>query len=426
MTTTAALIWARARRRAPALVALAATLVLGMCWVELWNQVVHGAPVWLAPPDLWGTYLAAVALVHGQLNGIYTPNTGLVAFPGIAYLLAPIAAFGSALHLQIGPDYTAFAQPSAWPAVGPYELLLASVPLFAFDATAERLGVDRPRRFVLALAGAAVLANVTVKWGHPEDAVSLGLAVYAALEAERGRWRRCGWLLGVAIAVQPFAVLAAPAILAPLDRIDRRRLAGLVVPLVVPTALVLLPPLVASWHATTHSLLDQPNYPYFNHPTPWTSLLPRLPGRFYAVAAGPGRLIAIAVAAVIGVAACRRGTRLEVTLAVVAVAFVLRVGGEAVLDSFYTWPVIGLAILLAARRGWPRLVANGALGLLATWLSNTHWSGVWPWWLAMVGTLVVMVAIGWPAPAPDAVTEQSPEPGVDRPVLVSPQDAAAR
>ena len=53
--------------------------------------------------------------------------------------------------------------------------------LFAADALAERLGASLPKRFLLAAAEATALWNVTIRWGHPEDAVAVGLLLYAVL-----------------------------------------------------------------------------------------------------------------------------------------------------------------------------------------------------------------------------------------------------
>ena len=67
-----------------------------------------------------------------------------------------------------------------------------------------RLSFPRPDEFSrLAFAQAAILVNVAVVWGHPEDAISVGLVLYAALAVQDGKSRRGAWLLGVAVAFQP-------------------------------------------------------------------------------------------------------------------------------------------------------------------------------------------------------------------------------
>ena len=67
---------------------------------------------------------------------------------------------------------------------------------------------------MLCLAEAVVLWNVSVIWGHPEDAVAVGLALYALIFALDGRWTGAGWLIGAAMATQPLVVLMFPVVLA--------------------------------------------------------------------------------------------------------------------------------------------------------------------------------------------------------------------
>lgn len=406
------------RRRAP-LVATAALLVVGMNWSIWWNPLVHHINgVWLDPADQWGTLIGAIDLVHGHFGAIYSPSTGLVTFPGILVLLAPVAAVFDPLHLEMGHNIAAFAAPTGWVLVGPYEMLLSSVALFGADALAERMGIAGWRRYALALVGAAALANVVVRWGHPEDAVAVGLVLYAALEADRRRWSRCGWLLGAAVAVQPVAILALGALVA---GAGWRRLGRMVPSLVLPSLVVLAPPLAANWHGTLHVLVDQPNYPDFDHLTPWTSLLPRLHQKIVAVPAGPGRAVATVVAVVAGYLACRRRPVLELMLWMSALGFLLRVVGESVLDSFYLWPVLAVGLVLAAGRARWRFGAVMALALFLSIFANRHLPGVWPWWGTVVGSLVAVLALSWPGPLPNVAPDTTADrPGTDRPVSQQP------
>jgi hypothetical protein len=373
-------------------VATVATLLIGLDYVFLWEGLPRGPfGIWLTPSDLWGTYLASISLVHGHLTSAYA------ALPGSLIVMAPAAALGNALHLEVGPNFAAFAAPNGWLLVGPYTLVLAAIPLFAADAIAEQLGSSRRTRLALALLEAIVLANVTIKWGHPEDAISGGLMLFAARDVANGRWRRAGWLLGAAIAVQPFAVLALPALITVAAVTHRRQAVPLFVRSVVPIAVLLLPALVFDWHEATQWIIHQPNFPYFNHLTPWTSLATRIPGRFVAVSAGPGRLIGVAVATALSVVVCRRhAQRLEVVLWAIEAAFFLWLAVESVMDSYYTWPVLALGLLLCARRKRWRLAAAGAVAIFVTWFSNVAWTGIWPWWIILMAGLLAMLALSWP------------------------------
>ena len=74
-------------------------------------------------------------------------------------------------------------------------------------------------------------------WGHPEDCIALALVLWAALGVDRqgaDGLKRAGWLLGVAVACQPLAVLAVAPVVA---RFGWRELRGVAWRLVLPSAL---------------------------------------------------------------------------------------------------------------------------------------------------------------------------------------------
>jgi len=139
--------------------------------------------------DVWGTYLDSVALVHGHLS------SGYAAYPGILVALAPIAAIGSALHLEVGPTSRP-SRPDGLGAARALHLAHRLAASLAADAVAERWGVPRSRRFALSIAEAVLLANVTVKWGHPRtrspSAGPLAPSPRRRARAARGVAPRCG------------------------------------------------------------------------------------------------------------------------------------------------------------------------------------------------------------------------------------------
>ena len=61
---------------------------------------------------------------------------------------------------------------------------------------------------------AGILWSVCARWGHPEDAVAVGLLLYAVLAQGNGRNAVAGWLAGAAVCVQPLVLLALPIMLA--------------------------------------------------------------------------------------------------------------------------------------------------------------------------------------------------------------------
>ena len=120
---------------------------------------------------------------------------------------------------------------------GPYEIAISCLVLFAVDFLAERQSFSRPRRAMLTVASAVALWSVSVRWGHPEDAVAVGLLLYGIGVLPSPR--RAAWLIGAAVVVQPLVLLSLPVVLARLDEL--RRLPGFLVRAAVPSAVCFLP-----------------------------------------------------------------------------------------------------------------------------------------------------------------------------------------
>ena len=278
-----------ARRLFPVL-ATAALVAVGMVSTTCWPLLV-GKSAWALPHDLWGTLVAARRLVHGDWSGLYAKPTSLVTLPGAAVILAPVVVIIDAARLSLQIPGPHNPHPGVWLLAGPYEIAVSAVALFAADAIAEHLGVARRGRALLAAASAVALWSVAVRWGHPEDAVAVGLFLFGILALSRSQTGRSGWLIGAAVAVQPLVLLALP--LAAVV-IKPRRLAGFLARAAAPGALLLGAAAAANWKATVSAVTGQPNSPAVNHPTAWTSLAPHLGAG--AVAAGPARVLAIAVA----------------------------------------------------------------------------------------------------------------------------------
>jgi hypothetical protein len=392
------------KRRIFPLLASLGLLLVGMFTTTL-GPTWTGKAEWALPYDLWGTLIATVRLVHGNVGGLYTQPTGLVSLPGAAVILLPAAAVIAAagLSLQIpGPHNL---HPPVWLLAGPYEIALCCVTLFAADALAEQLGVTKWKRGLLAVASAVALWNVSARWGHPEDAVAVGLLLYAVLALSRSRTALAGWLAGAAVCVQPLVLLALPMLLAPLPW---RRMPAFLVRSALPSVVLLGAAALANWHATYTSVTSQPNSPVINHPTAWTSLAPHLSNT--NVAAGPARLATIVLACCCALAVRRRwlaqaetaegGSWPPSLLADVlwwaALALALRSFFEPVMVSYYPWPVLAVALIPAATLRWIRLVAASVVagGLTAAAQGSSH--SVWIWWVPLVIGLAGMLALSRP------------------------------
>src|SRR5215469_3528292 len=288
-------------RRLFPVICVTGLIVVGMVTTTWWPLIL-GRTGWAVPHDLWGTMIAANRVLHGQVSGLYAQGTALITLPGGALILMPLVAAvdaaGLSLHVP-GPG----ARPEAWLLAGPYMTAISGIAVFAADAVAEHLAASRRRRAVLAATSAVMLWNVTIRWGHPEDAVAVGLLIYSVLALAKGQTWRSAWLFGFAVAVQPLVLLALPVAVAVMRR---RRAAGYAAVTAVPGALLLAVAAAANWTATYTAVLRQPNWPAINHPTLWLPLATRLPDG--AVAAGPARVIAILAAcgcAVAARSACR-------------------------------------------------------------------------------------------------------------------------
>jgi hypothetical protein len=385
-------------RRLFPLLATVGLIAAGMAGT-IWGPRFYGKSAWAIPDDLWATLVAAQRLLHLDLAGLYTPPTNLVSLPGTAVILVPLAAIMEAAGLSLRHAGSQGAHPGVWLLAGPCETALAAVVLFAADAAAERLGAARPKRFVLAAAGATALWSVSVRWGHPEDAVATGLLIYAVLALARSRTSRAGWLAGAAVAVQPLVLLAVPVLAV---AVAPRRLPGFLARAAAPSVLLLGAAAAANWTATIKAVTNQPNAPTVDHPTPWIYLAPHLAGG--SVAAGPARALAIAVACGCALAArplWRQAQGSTESLAELlwwtAVALALRSVFEPVMVAYYLWPPLAVA-LAAASPTWRRLIPVGVTAVGLTFFSQILWRNPWAWWTPMIALLALTLFLARPRP----------------------------
>jgi hypothetical protein len=383
----------RAARRAWPIACTFASIATGLAFCLAYRPLVGDGTSWIVPGDIWGTFRSAHLIGWGDFGDIYNGGTNLVTFPGILLLLAPVAMVAGALGMSESFPL-ALPHPSAWIILGPYEIALSCVALFALDALAERLGVPRRRRALLCVAEAAVLWNVSVVWGHPEDALAVGFALYALIGVLAGRYRAAGWLMGAAVVTQPLVLLMLPVLLAVAGR---RGAPSLIVRAMAPAVFLLAVPLVAEFHATAHTLVDQPNYPVLDHATPWTALAPRLGGhgKDVAVAGGPGRLLALVFAGLLGLWARRWRDRPDLVTCACALALALRCFTESVMVPFYVWPALAVGLVACATIGNGRLVVAVLLATPATVYADLHLS-LWVWWLPVTGAIVAVLGLGVP------------------------------
>jgi hypothetical protein len=390
--------WAE-HRNAP-IVATVAMLVVGPLYVIAYGTLrLHG--LWITSSDMWVIARSAAAITHGQFSHVYAPGAAMASPPALEFVQAPLVALGAAMGLHPLQPNTLQA-PYLWTILGPANILLGSTALFAVDAVARRWNLSDGRRLALALACALWVGNVVVFWGHPEDCLAVALAIWGALAMDRGDEQglhRAGWLVGLAIAFQPLALLAVLPVFA---RCRRGDLPGLALRLALPSLVVLVPPLIAAPSWTLSVLVHQPSYPTVVSSTPFSSLAPSLghtiAGGARTVSGGPMRLLSTLLGMVLAFAVCRRRYTLVPVLSMMAVAFALRVLLETELVGYYFVPLALLCLLLAGRRGWPSFWVGASASTACLVLGNYRVHHIIVWWPALMVTVLVMVAAAVPNP----------------------------
>jgi len=402
------------------LIGIVAILIGGMAFSFLWNPLLHHASIWYTPPDLWRTFRAAQYVSWASEGVIYNSHTYFDSFPGIAVLLAPIAKLSAVLHMSESFPM-ALPQPTTWYILGPANFILGGLVLFPLDAISKMLAVSFRRRIVLTVLECAVIWPAAAIWGHPEDGLALAFALYGLMSAFSSRWTWVAFSFALAVVFQPLTLLVLPIAMAyaPL-----RKWPLLASAIALPSALLLVPPLVKEWGPTTRILLNQPNYPDANHPTPWIWLAPILnPGHLATVhiprlvteasgkkvvveatlrvhiasvvAAGPGRLVAVVLACAIGLWVAKRKPPLVQVIWLSALALSLRSIFECVMDPYYLLPGLALVLVVASTRTNARLVITVLFVAASTWISYWYISP-WHYYIEVIGALIVALALAAP------------------------------
>ncbi|MGO9030073.1 MAG: hypothetical protein ACLQOZ_15775 [Acidimicrobiales bacterium] len=408
------------RRRVP-IIWSGVFIGLGLVYLLAYGPLIAHSSVWETGGDLWGIFRAAHYVGWGFLGGIYDPSTGVVTFPGMPVLLAPVAMLSGALGLSESAPSDLLAHPAAALLLQPVELLLGCTVLFAVNSLAVGFGVQAKRRVALVGAVAAVTWPVVAVWGHAEDILAVSLLLWAVRALLAGRSRRGGWLMGIGIVVQPLIGLVLPIELG-LSPASRRLM--LIVRSAVPSALLIGIALAGNWSETINAVVKQPTPPVINRATPWVSLAPQV-GRgvfhysqmmvqpvtihhhvrfassvlhehsYVEVSGGPVRLIGLAMAALVGVFVWRRRPDAIGVLWLCGLALALRCYFEPVMTPYYLAPPLIVALIAAARAGRWRLGIATVVAFGDTVFAYYRFSP-WVWWLPVVGMLTIVLACGYP------------------------------
>ncbi len=394
-----------------------ALLASGLAYSFFWYPVAHHIGYWITADDIWGTFRDAHFIIWNGEGHVYS-GTEFVTFPGIAVLLAPFAWLQDVLKLTVSSPGVYLYKPTGWFVLDPANLLCGAALLFPLDAIARRLSLSSPRRALATLLETILIFPVVAFWGHPEDTLSLALGLYALLAAYDRRWLHSAAFFALSVVFQPLILLIVPIALA---YVPVRKWPVFGVIMAIPTAILLIPPLIQEWGPTTYAIFKQPNYPAIDHPTPWMALAPVLSRPRWVrvftihfvkgtrrvtygpvwkragevVAAGPGRTIAIVLACFVGVWVARRKPSLVEVVWWAAFALSLRCVFESVMDPYYLVPTLVLVVVVASTVSWFRFVATIAAAALCT--RTSYWNtGEWRYYLFVTLSLLAALAFSYP------------------------------
>jgi len=391
-----------------------------MVYMFTWNLLVHHSHSWAVGGDLWGIYRGAHYVGWGSLGGLYTNGTGVVAFPGMEVLLAPVALITWHLHMTESFLPFTLAHPSVALVLQPIELVLGSTIVFASDALAQKLQVTRRRRIELCVVVGVIAWPTVAVWGHAEDLVALTFAVYAMVAMLNKRWAAMGWLLGLGILMQPLVGLMIPLLIGASPAGQRLVLA--VRSAVLSVVLVGIA-FLGDAADTYRQVVQQPTPPSVNHATPWAALAPKLtsgavrtihgvalvPGlghpaitaatargaQVVEVSGGPGRMIDVILAVLLGFYVWRHPQPPLRILWLAAAVLVSRIFFEPVMTPYYLAPPLLLCLVMASRQRGTRFWSAAVIALEVTVFAYHHLSP-WVWWLPVALGAGAVLALGYP------------------------------
>jgi hypothetical protein len=146
------------------------------------------------------------------------------------------------------------------------------------------------------------------------------------------------------------------------------------------------------------------------HQTPWTFLAPKLGGHgaTATVGTGPLRILGIGLAVGLGWWAVRWRERPEMLVWAVALALALRIYTESVLTSYYMWPALAVALVIASRASTRRFGVAIGVVIATTVVAQWHLD-VYPWWLLQVAGISGVLILAW-SPEPVEQVESVAKP----------------
>ena len=363
--------------------------------------------------------LSAVAASGGlaHIYGVALPAP-LVAFPGFEEILAvvlkvlhPFGLVFSVGSVLVRGQFVSLGKTSlADHLIIVVAFALGTSAIIPADALARDLGAKGAIRGAFLVITGLTLVWAVALWGHPDDALAVGLLAAALRSAIHGRWRASAWLLGGAFAVQPMVILGAFIVLGT-TALPATRWSRFICRVAIIPVLALAVPLIGSPRTTLHHVVEQPvqwgSAVATNHVTPWHVLALHQVTKvfpsglvFHEGSGGDVRLLAVVLAVALGVWVARRdrSVRLESAVWALGLAFTGRILFEAVVVPYYLLAPVLFAMVAIALRHQRWLPAGGALSVVVVWAASSHGLGEWGYLATVGGGLLVLCAMGWPGP----------------------------
>ena len=399
------------------LLLLAATL----WWEFFGHNFFHGTRGWWVFGDFQLMIEGANATGIASLTHLYTPMaTGSLAPPGFIYFLVLLDTIARDFNLTIpalvashirygqmniglgGKGHYEYLYGNAAVLILPVVAVLSSLPVLALNELMSReqnRSVWRSR--VGLLLAAALLFWMSAQWGHPDDAVSLGLLLLATTKFVDKKWGAAGWLLGLALAIQPLAALAIPVLLALLPL---RRMPGFVLRIAILPLVVLIPQLVGDWRYAKMALTVQPDSGPFMTPLFRLASPARIPAFQQVsglVASAPFRTVSSLAAALVGLGVfwcVRKGwqPRTEQILGLITLCLSFRMAVEPVMWPYYIVPALVMLCSLAGSVSTSRLIFL-VLGVTAAAIGAGTHAKPWVYWLGYLLPLAIGLLAACPA-----------------------------
>ena len=410
--------WLRRHDRSFAVLATIALALITTWWEFYGHNALQGTRGWWIFGDLYLMISGANQTGIHAFTHLYVPGTtGSLAPPGFIYGLAFLETIARSLDLTIptmfgshlsygatsgamsGTDFYDYLYGSGAVFLLPVLAVLAALPLLAANELIARIEhISRwQARCGLVLAG-CLFFWMSAQWGHPDDAISMGILLWGAVKMVDGKPGAAGWLLGAAMAIQPVAGLAIPVLVA---LVPTRKIPGVVARIALLPLLAVLPQLLGDWKDAKIALFSQPDGGPFKTPLYRLATPLHFPHTHALVSSGHFRTVSVLASVALGVWVYWRthtGQAYDAGTIVwlMSVALSFRMLVEPVMWPYYVAPaLIVLCCTLGPVPAW-RFVLASVL-IVGAVVGASVQSVPWLYWLSFLVPMGLAVMLARPS-----------------------------